>query len=86
MAARRPRDFLSHARYTLMAVSVQASGAAFEHGVPTPLFPLRLEAVARRAHYQPTANGQRFLVVQPVEQATSNTIAVVVNWTAGLGR
>jgi Tol biopolymer transport system component len=71
---------------TLMAVSVQVRGAAFEHGVPTPLFPLRLEAVDRRAHYQPTANGQRFLVVQPIEQASSNTITVVVNWTADLGR
>jgi Tol biopolymer transport system component len=67
---------------TLMSVPVKASGNAFQAEPPTPLFPLRLEAVNRRTHYQPAMNGQRFLVAQVLEQDASNPITVMVNWTA----
>jgi len=54
----------------------------FQAEPPTPLFPLRLEAVNRRTHYQPAMNGQRFLVAQVPEQDASNPSRGVVNWTA----
>jgi hypothetical protein len=71
---------------TLMAASVTASGPAFETTPPKPLFSVRLDPAARRAHYQPAANGQRFLVAQLLEQETANRLTVVVNWSAGLTR
>lgn len=70
---------------TLMAASVKVGGPALETGLPTPLFPVRIETASRRAHFQPAANGQRFLVVQVPEQASS-PITVVVNWMAELAR
>ena len=71
----------------LMAVDVKASGTKFETGIPKPLFPLRIEALSRRTHYQPAANGQRFLVVQLLErESSSSPIDVVVNWAAGIKR
>jgi Tol biopolymer transport system component len=66
----------------LMGVTVNSAGPVFQNGVPTPLFRLQIEAVNRRAHFQPAANGQRFLVVQPDEGAFSNNITILVNWTA----
>jgi Tol biopolymer transport system component len=71
---------------TLMAVSVETSRPDFKAGVPTPLFPMRIETTNRRAHYQSAANGQRFLVVQLPELELSSPITVVVNWPVGLTR
>jgi Tol biopolymer transport system component/predicted Ser/Thr protein kinase len=65
----------------LMAVEVRAEGAVFEAGVPKALFEMRLDPAPRKNRYLPAANGQRFLVVQLVEQATSAPINVVVNWS-----
>jgi eukaryotic-like serine/threonine-protein kinase len=71
---------------TLMAASVTASGNAFETTSPKPLFSVRLEPSCRRAHYQPAANGQRFLVAQLLEQETAKPLTVVVNLSARLTR
>jgi hypothetical protein len=68
----------------LMAVSVTASGPAIETTPPKPLFSVRLDPVGRRAHFQPAANGQRFMVAQLLEQATLNPVTVVVNWAAAV--
>jgi eukaryotic-like serine/threonine-protein kinase len=69
----------------LMAVPVK-SGPLFEAGTPAPLFdfdPLTSPLMGRFA-YQPTADGQRFLVLQLVGGSASPPINVVVNWQAGL--
>jgi len=63
----------------LMAVSIKAIGTALEAGLPQALFPVRIEAINRRAHYQAASNGQRFLVVQLLEQTTT-PITTVLNW------
>ena len=39
-----------------------------------------------RNHYAVTKDGQRFLVNTPVEEASSNPITGVLNWTADLRR
>jgi len=70
----------------LMAVGVNADGQVFDFGVPKSLFDLRLELEGRRSRYQVAANGQKFLVVVPAENAQSPPITVVTNWTAGLKR
>ena len=75
----------------LMEIPVKTgsgSSAAFEPGVPQPLF--RIEplstAVTGAIPYQPASDGQRFLVnVQAGgEGAQAPPISVVLNWTAGL--
>ena len=68
----------------LMAMEVNTDGQVFDHGVPKPLFDVRLELEGRRSRYQVAANGQKFLVVVPLESAQSPPITVVTNWIAGL--
>ena len=67
----------------LMAVPVK-TGPHFEAGMPKALFEVR--DVVSRYRYDATADGQRFLVITPVEEATTAPITVVLNWTAGLKR
>jgi serine/threonine protein kinase len=75
----------------LMEIPVKTgsgSSGAFEHGVPQPLF--RIEPVSTSVSstipYQPSANGERFLVnVQAGGEGTqAPPITIVLNWTAGL--
>ena len=64
----------------MMAVDVNA-GASFEAGVPKPLFDSRLGA--GNATFDVSKDG-RFLIPARVEEAGSEPITVVINWTAGL--
>ena len=66
---------------TLMSVDVKTGGASFEAGIPKPVFELRLSGSGRN-HYVVTRDGQRFLVVAPIEQYATAPIHVLVNWTA----
>ncbi len=65
-------------------------GAGFEAGSPRPLFAVRASAVSfafavsTPSNYAASADGQRFLVNTPVEEAALTPIQVVLNWTAGL--
>jgi hypothetical protein len=74
---------------TLMAVEVKA-GATVEAGSPRPLFALRaltgssLFSVQTPSSYAVSADGQRFLVNTPVEDAAALPMQVVLNWTSGL--
>jgi serine/threonine protein kinase len=69
----------------LMAVDVKTDAPVFEKAIPKPLFSVRVETLTRHSHYEVAANGQRFLVVTPVE-APASPITLVTNWTAGLKR
>ena len=62
----------------LMSVEVKTGGSTFEAGTPTLLFE------SRGRTYDASADGQRFLVAVPVEEATSTPITVVLNWTTDL--
>jgi serine/threonine protein kinase/Tol biopolymer transport system component len=71
---------------TVMAVPVK-TGAKFEAGTPKPLFgPLRpVAGTPYQFYYQPTADGQRFLVNEPAEEeGGAQPVTVVLNWQAGL--
>jgi serine/threonine protein kinase/Tol biopolymer transport system component len=57
----------------LMAVSVVQSGSRLETGPPRALFTLLTTTM-----YEPSANGQRFLVTAVVSQASP--ISIVLNW------
>ena len=69
----------------LMAVPVK-NGAGFEAGTPQPLSDLDpvFPPLQGRFAYQPTADGQRFLVLEVVGGTAAPPINVVVNWQAGL--
>jgi len=68
----------------VMAVTVKAD-STFETGVPAELFPTQVaQVVGVRNPYAVTADGQRFLINTRVEEAGSSSIAVVINWHAGL--
>jgi serine/threonine protein kinase len=70
----------------LMAVSV-TSGTSFENGAPTPLFQTRVNpsiSTGERNNYVVSADGQRFLVNNMVEDGASQPINIVLNWTAQL--
>jgi Tol biopolymer transport system component len=59
----------------LMAVPLVWKGERFEAGPPRPLFPIRVQA---NGGYEPSADGQRFLVTTVVSEASP--ITVILNW------
>jgi len=56
-----------------MAVSVVSRGARFETAPARALF-----ALPSQQQYEPSPDGQRFLVTMPVSEASP--IMVIVNW------
>jgi Tol biopolymer transport system component len=71
----------------LMAVPITTAPgptAGFEHGPPQPLFgPIPIVGNLPRFTYQPSSDGQRFLVAAPVASATP-PVTVVLNWQSGI--
>ncbi|MBS1791172.1 MAG: PD40 domain-containing protein [Acidobacteria bacterium] len=70
----------------LMAVPVQ-TGAHFSAGVPSALF--EVGSLGRRLNryvYDVSADGQKFLVIRQLEDATTRPLTVMQNWTAALKR
>jgi eukaryotic-like serine/threonine-protein kinase len=77
--------YLSSAKQ-LMSVPVE-SGAAFEAGIPAPLFEVFVPAKSMtrdRNDYVVAENGQRFLVCSFVDKERARPITVVSNWRAAL--
>ena len=71
---------------TIMAVEVKG-GPAFQSGSPHPLF--RAPAINTNNtpfQYDISRDGKRFLVIEPVQGATSSPAVVVLNWQAALKR
>jgi Tol biopolymer transport system component len=72
----------------LMAVPVKP-GSSFEAGTPQALFGpiLARPGTIYQFYYQPTADGQRFLVNEPAgDESGPPPLTVVLNWQAGLKR
>ena len=70
----------SNGRY--FAVDVKTDGASFEAGIPRLLFeaPTVFSITGGAQPYVVTHDGQRFLVISPIEKNTTAPIEVVVNW------
>ena len=66
-----------------MAVEVKTDSSQFEAGIPKLLFDAQIEDLGWRNQYVVSGDGQRFLVVAPVEKA-STAMTVVVNWASEL--
>ena len=58
-----------------MAVPVESSENSFRPGTPRELFRTR-EAPS----FDVTADGQRFLMTQPVSDSSDTPVTVIVNW------
>jgi hypothetical protein len=67
----------------MMAVPVTAAGTSFEAGAPVALFPTRIVnggTVTRNRAQYPGARDGRFLINQPVADATAAPITLILNW------
>ena len=68
---------------TMMAVPVTAAGPSFEAGTPVALFPTRIvdggTLATNRPQYAVARDG-RFLINQPVADATVAPITLSLNW------
>ncbi len=68
---------------TLMAVPVTAAGTSFAAGTPMALFPTRIvdggTVATNRPQYAVARDG-RFLINQPVADATAAPITLILNW------
>ena len=72
----------------VVAVEV-ASGAAFQTGPPKTLFQLPLELLSNQnpgTMADATRDGQRLLLVMPVQENSQRELAVVLNWQDGVKR
>jgi len=78
--------FFVTADQKLMAAPVKA-GAAFQPGLAQELFQTRMNLmggmIANTYRYAVSADGKRFLMIVPLEEAVSTPITVVLNWAAG---
>jgi eukaryotic-like serine/threonine-protein kinase len=73
----------------LMAAEVNQSASTFQAGVPKPLFALHVGPIGLtsiRNYLLVTADGQRFLVNNSLEDADSFPITVAINWISLLKR
>ena len=65
---------------TMMAVDVRP-GTRLDLGTPRPLFTTRLRPNSALDQYVVTADGQRFIVMEPPIDAPPDAMTIVTNWT-----
>jgi Tol biopolymer transport system component len=66
----------------MMAAPIQSSNASIEAETPKALFEGAPETIPETFLYQPTADGQRFLVIVPSNEGASPRLTMVLNWRA----
>jgi Tol biopolymer transport system component len=76
------KELFYHLGDTYYAVDVTTDGKSFEAGIPRPLFafPTVLSGSGSGSPFVVTRDGQRFLVLAPVEKTGSAPIEVLLNW------
>jgi Tol biopolymer transport system component len=78
------KELFYHYGSTFFAVDVKTDGASFEAGIPRPLFDAAavsgIGGTVGTAPFVVTRDGQRFLVLAPVEKEGKEPVEVVVNW------
>jgi len=70
----------------LMAVPVQPGSERLQFDTPVPLFKAPVASPWGRNHYQPAADGQRFLinVMDPTQSVGSPDVVVVLDWARAM--
>ena len=77
------KELFYHFGNTFFAVDVKTEGASFEAGIPKPMFDavtVTNSIVGGGTPFAVTRDGQRFLVLSPVDKEVSAPIEVLVNW------
>jgi len=76
------KELFYHLGDTYYAVDVTTDGKSFEAGIPKPLFafPIVLSLSGSGSPFVVTRDGQRFLVLAPVEKTGSAPLEVLLNW------
>ena len=67
----------------LMSVPLTTHGTALEIGEPVALFDAHIGAESRgpyRQHYQPAADGKRFLITRRIPEKAAAPIRVLLDW------
>jgi dipeptidyl aminopeptidase/acylaminoacyl peptidase len=68
---------------TMMEVPVDGTGAEFHHGKPSPLFRSVVPQTRSPDYlFDVTADGQKFLIVEPIEKAEMLPLTLVTDWRA----
>jgi serine/threonine protein kinase len=70
----------------IMAVEIKEDGPNFAAGSPRLLLETRAAAPVfpGASSYAVTRDGQRFLLITPIEESSPSPITLVLNWTAGV--
>ena len=72
---------------TMMEVAVDGSSSTFQHGKPTPLFRAPVPQTRSPDYlFDVTADGQKFIVVEPIEKAETMPLTLLTDWRASLKR
>ena len=76
------KELFYHLGDTYYAVDMTTDGKSFVAGIPRPLFafPIVLSHSGSGSPFVVTRDGQRFLVLAPVEKMGSSPIEVLLNW------
>ena len=76
------KELFYESNSSYFAVDVKTDGASFEAGIPRLLFeaPTIFSSTGGGQPFVVTHDGQRFLVLTPLEKTTSTPIEVLVNW------
>ena len=76
------KEMFYHLGDTYYAVDVKTDGKSFEAGIPKPLFafPIVLSLSGSGSPFVVTRDGQRFLVLAPVEKTGNAPLEVLLNW------
>jgi len=64
----------------MTAVPIESGRAKFQPGMAIPLFSTPIEDNTFSRQFDVSPDGQRFLLFQPVEQAASEPLTVILNW------
>lgn len=72
---------------TIMAAGVNGAGSAFQSSTPVPLFQVQAPTMRTNdINFDVTRDGQRFLLVEPVERAQSQPLILITDWLAAAKR
>ncbi len=76
------KEFYYEFNSSYFAVDVKTDGASFEAGIPRLLFeaPTIFSSTGGAQPYVVTHDGQRFLVLTPLEKTSHEPLEVLVNW------
>ena len=65
----------------VMSVAIQP-GNPFEAGIPKVLFATRTPVNPTSDQFAVTGDGQKFLVIEPIDAGEANPLTIVLNWPA----